>query len=380
MEINVFSLLPLVALFANLILGLYILYRNPRDTLSRLYALVVFSLVVWSAANFLAFIASSAEEAAFINKFVSIGSLLAPAFILHFFLVFTRKVKPIKWLYVALLYVPAAIFLVIDFATPLITESAEASYWGYRIIHGAAYIPETMYMVIYAVTGIALCYRFYMKARLDKEKSESLLLMIAISIPVVGGVVTEIILPVLDIVVIPLTSTFTTITAVIIAYAMVKYGLLIITPRMVAERILNTMPDCVIAVDMNDRISFTNRETNEILGYGEEELIGEPFDEIMTPDGMTGFRVSRELGKELKNFETEVMRKDGKMVLVSVNASEIRERKNVVGHVLVLRDIRETTELIRSLKEKTKELERRRRKIRKSKRVFVKDIGRMRIG
>ncbi len=379
MEINVFSLLPLVALFANVILGLYITYRNPRETLTRLYILVVFSVAIWSAANFFAFTASSAGEAEFMNRFVSIGSLLSPVFLLHFFLVFTRKVP--RRLYTALLYVPAAIFLVIDFATLLITESAEAAYWGYRIIHGAAYVPETIYMVIYAVTGLVLCYGFYRKSKSDRERSESILLIIAIAIPVVGGAMTEIVLPLLDITIIPLTSTFSTLTAVIIAYAMVRFGLLIITPHMVAERILDTMPDCVVAVDMNDRISFANKETNEILGYKEEELIGEPLDEIITPDGLTGFRVSRELGKELKNFETEVVRKDSKKVLVSVNASEIRDRKkNIVGYVLVLRDIRETTELIRTLKEKTMELEKRRRKIRKSKRVFIREIGGMRIG
>lgn len=379
MEINVFSLLPLVAVFANVILGLYITYRNPRETLTRLYILVVFSVAIWSAANFFAFTASSADEAAFMNKFVSIGSLLSPVFLLHFFMVFTRKVP--KRLYVALMYVPAAFFLVIDFTTPLITESAEAAYWGYRIIHGAAYVPETMYMVIYAVTGLILCYGFYRKSRLGRERSESLLLIIAIAIPVIGGIVTEIALPLLDIVVIPLTSTFSTLTAVIIAYAMIRYGLLIITPHMVAERILDTMPDCVVAVDMNERISFANKETNEILDYEEEELIGKPIESIMTPDGVTGFRVSRELDKELKNFETEIVRKDGKKVLVSVNASGIRDRKkNVIGHVLVLRDIRETTELIKTLKERTRELERGRKKIRKSKRVFVREIGGMRIG
>jgi len=381
MDVSVYSLLPLVAFLANVTLGCYIIYRNPKDMLSRLYTMVVFSLALWSLADFFSFVVTSPEMAIFWSKFATLGSSLVPAFFMHFFLTFTMKGKTPKKMYTMLLYVPVFIFTFINFTTMLITQSAEMAYWGFNFVRGVVYLPITTYITIYIVIGLLLCYRFYRRSTQERERKEAKFLIIAVSIPLVGGVITEIIFPMIDLVIIPLSTTFTTITAILIAYSMIKYGFMIITPRMVAERILDTISDSVVAVDKHNKISFVNRAATDILDYKEDNLIGKPLEKIMSSDGVTGFDVSKELSKDLKNFETELVRRDKKRVLVSVNASEIKDkRKNVVGHVLVLRDIRETTELIKTLKEKTKELEKRKRKLKKSKRVFVREIGGMKVG
>ena len=52
---NLYALLPLTAIFANLILGIYILYRNPKAKLNIIYGLFAFAVAAWSLGTFLDF-------------------------------------------------------------------------------------------------------------------------------------------------------------------------------------------------------------------------------------------------------------------------------------------------------------------------------------
>ncbi len=223
---NYYSLLPLSAFLANMILGFYILYRSPKEKLNKLYSLFAFSLAIWALGTFLSSTSSTSEAAMSWNKLTVVGSLVMPAVLLHFFLVFTKKEDALRKIFYFPLYLPALFFITADFATNLIYESAELVYWGYSYVAGTLYTLVAVYILGYFIIGILFCYRFYSKTSVVKEKTQAKLLIIAILIPLVGGVITEVIPKIVGFEVLPLSTLFITISSVIVAYAIIKYGLL----------------------------------------------------------------------------------------------------------------------------------------------------------
>ncbi|MCD6590865.1 MAG: HAMP domain-containing protein [Candidatus Aenigmarchaeota archaeon] len=222
---NVYTLLPLFAFFANISLGFYILYRNPKGKVNILYALVAFSVAVWSLGDFLVFTSPTPESAIYWDKLSTLGSMLVPVFLLHFFLIFTKSElasKRRKYL----LYIPAMLFGFLNFATNLIPDSAELNYWGYGVTGGSLYAPFISYIIIYVFAGLFLSYRFYSKTQSAKEKIQAKLLIVSISISLVGGVVTEAVPTILGFKIMPLTSSLSTLTALIIAYTIIKHKLM----------------------------------------------------------------------------------------------------------------------------------------------------------
>jgi hypothetical protein len=88
---NIYDVLSLIAFFANTALALYILYRDPKGRLNRLYAVVMFGFAVWSIGEFLSFTAATPEMAARIDMITWSGTIIMSAALLHFFLIFTKS-------------------------------------------------------------------------------------------------------------------------------------------------------------------------------------------------------------------------------------------------------------------------------------------------
>lgn len=222
---NVYSILPLVSFLANAILGLYILYRDPKGKLNILYSLIAFSVACWSLGDFLVFTAENPAAAIYWEKLSTLGSAFVPPMLIHFSLVFTKsKIASRKILY--LLYVPALLFIYVNFTTNLISGSVELKYWGYWITGGPLYTAFVSYIISYVFACTLIFYRFYFKTRGSKESIQAKLLTISIAVPLVGGTVTEIIPLTLGLENMPLTSTLTAITAFMIAYTMMRYRLM----------------------------------------------------------------------------------------------------------------------------------------------------------
>jgi signal transduction histidine kinase len=223
---NYFALLPLIAFSANLALGCYILYMDPKKNINRIFSLVTFALAIWALGNFFTFTAQDSIFALHWNKLALLGSSLYPVFLLHFFLIFTKRKSISKKLFLMSLYVPACFFIFVSFTTNLIVERVEFAYWGYQSVQGNLFFIYSLYMIGYFIASFYLSYHFYLHDASTNEKIQTKYLMIAITIPLVGGTITEVISPAIGYVVLPLSTTLTTIMVVIIASAIVWFKLM----------------------------------------------------------------------------------------------------------------------------------------------------------
>ena len=92
--------------------------------------------------------------------------------------------------------------------------------------------------------------------------------------------------------------------------------------------IINTSTDAVIFLDNEDRIKSWNKGAEDIFGYREEEIIGEPLQRLV-PDDLISLGELNYLRSELasqgliKKYETQRLHKSGRSIYVDISATRI---------------------------------------------------------
>jgi PAS domain S-box-containing protein len=108
--------------------------------------------------------------------------------------------------------------------------------------------------------------------------------------------------------------------------------------RMVADLVLETTAEGIWLIDGDARTTFVNRRLAQLLGYTEEEMLGEPIfsfiDRERWPVAERNLR-QRELGIEDRQ-EVQLVRKDGTRVWVLGSANPVFDRNGEYAGALAL--------------------------------------------
>ena len=94
---NIVSYIPLFSAILNLSIGIYLLYKNPRNKINIFFFLFVLSLIIFNIGEFLTRISITAEEALFWGKISYSVLVFGPCFVLNFSLFFPRKIIPKRY-------------------------------------------------------------------------------------------------------------------------------------------------------------------------------------------------------------------------------------------------------------------------------------------
>jgi len=107
---------------------------------------------------------------------------------------------------------------------------------------------------------------------------------------------------------------------------------------------MNTMTEALVVADSQGNIITANKAAFDLLGYDEDDLIGQPITKIMSWE-------SEERVKEasVTGFETQLLANDGKGIPVYLSSSWIRDEGGAFKEVVcVAADLTERVELARS--------------------------------
>jgi PAS domain S-box-containing protein len=106
---------------------------------------------------------------------------------------------------------------------------------------------------------------------------------------------------------------------------------------------VDSSDDAVVSKDLNGVVTSWNKGAQRIFGYTAEEMIGQSIVRLMPPD-----RVNEEpvilarlrRGERVEHFETVRVRKDGRLIDVSLTISPVRDDSGqIVGASKIARDI-----------------------------------------
>lgn len=111
------------------------------------------------------------------------------------------------------------------------------------------------------------------------------------------------------------------------------------------RNLADTSLDAILVINEKDLITFWNKGAEKLLGYRFDEVIHSDFRMIFPEQEQTKqelYLMQQLLHVQgyLKNFETELRKKDGQLVKVEITRAFVKpERKEQMGSYLIVRDI-----------------------------------------
>lgn len=208
-------------------IGWFTINKDHKNQLNISYSFFAFSLALWSFAHFMIFTSSNSESALFWDNFANFGSILTPISLFIFTLVLTKIYNKMHKIIFTFLILLGLVLIYLSLLPNMMAVSSTPSWWGYDVMDGTLWPTVVILNLLLTTLSILLCL-----IRVNKKEKASIikqkrLIGLGILFPFIGGVCTQIIPRILDFSMMPLTTFFSTVTAVVIAYEILKHELMI---------------------------------------------------------------------------------------------------------------------------------------------------------
>ena len=117
--------------------------------------------------------------------------------------------------------------------------------------------------------------------------------------------------------------------------------------------------DAMMTTDPRGIITDVNKQAEALTGCTRDELIGAPFKNTFTDPGRAQAGINRVLAEgKVTNYELTARTRDGKLTVVSYNATTFHDRdRRLQGVVAIARDVTELKQFEHTLQQKNVELE-----------------------
>ncbi len=343
---NYFSHLHIIASILYFCMAAFVLYRNFRAPLNRVTAGILLCLGVWSyGMTAVHNLQSTASMARIFDYISSFGSFSFCVFALWFALMFTEKWRVLRFraLYVAFAVLPL-FFIVLEWFDLLVVDYVRRPYgWGVVWSDSVWMYLLYAYLIIFLVPTLFMLADYARRQENPIKKKRARIIYITAAISFALGSVTDLILPALDIYVIPgIADILAFVWAGGLFHVMIRYKFLVLTPTAVADDILSTMNEALVLLNPKGEVVTANRSAQRLLGYSEGELKGKNLDMIFVDE-----RIARSvmndvvLKRKAKNYDCALRTRNGENVGVMLSCSLIQQDDKLSGVVCVARDVRE---------------------------------------
>ncbi|MFX1466592.1 MAG: PAS domain S-box protein [Promethearchaeota archaeon] len=361
---NEFALFSLLSAVVSIFLGSFVFSKNSNNWINRLFMIFCLSQAYWAITEFGYRSATEFHIAAIWLKMNSLWPLTI-VFLLHFVLVFTEQINLLRnKLTYLLMYAPALIIVYLDLT--VFSGEPMLTYWGwtYRI-------PENFMLFIVSRTwgaglgilAFCLCLQYYIKSIDLRKKKQAKYVSIGISFPVLLGIVTEWLLPSIQIRIPEFTASSTVLGSFFIGYAIIRHELFILSPSTAADSVIDTMSDAFFLVSPEGKIISVNLASIQLLEYKENEIIQMPLENILINKndnpGSTGCVFDNLIkAGNVNDVEMNIKTKNGHLIPISLSSSIMHDNEdNLVGIVLIGRDITERKQIEKKITSYTENLE-----------------------
>lgn len=345
-----------LAIYTGLIV--YILLKNPKAPLNRLCACVFLSFALYSFGQLFLLNSTSVAQAKFWVKVSSLGWCTFPTLALWFYICFAEKGWWPRhfWMYAGSALV-SIYFIYQQFLENLIVDLTQMPYgWAIELSKSSASLAFSLYYAVFVLLCVYFALDMFRNAHDLRKKKGAYISGITMLIVLSLGFLTDTILPVLKIHVVPLMGNVVAlIWACGLAYVVERYGILTLKPVYVTSEILSTMGDSLILVDMTGRIAYANQAALRMLGYSAQEINGRTFYSLFEASGPLNleedaFYSTLISSKIVKDINVLFSATDGRTVPVLFSASLAERDEIPVGVVVTAHDMTSYVEVSENLR------------------------------
>ena len=186
---EIFAVSGLINGIASLGFGFLVIYKNWKDTINRMFFLLMIGMVVWSFGYWQWQLSTDYDSALFWARILTIGSILIPPFYLHWILLLLKKKDKSRNL-LRLVYVLTGLILLFSFSNLLIKGVIQQSWFMFWPQPGILY-HFYLFAVYFCLVFYALYLLFKTYKASDSEKRGQIFYVIFGSIAGFGGGLTN---------------------------------------------------------------------------------------------------------------------------------------------------------------------------------------------
>jgi PAS domain S-box-containing protein len=356
-----FAVVAIIGFFVAGFCGAFILSRDPRSPLHRLFFYAVALIALFDLAQFVALTASSAEFADVCLKVAFTFFVFYAASMFYFIYFFTKKINPpVNSLFYLLLYGPVLIMSCIRWLTDIFFLAAKETHFGYASVYGHYYSWLAICIAMLFLANLYLLVSGRRQAKTERERRQYFWVIGGVLSSIFFGVLFEIVLPLFGFRYVNMLPASTLFFFVFCAVAIVRYGFLGVTPAFLAQSIFDTMSGLLLFVDPTRIVRMINRNFVRSLGYSPEEVIGTRCDKYHS-DKETHEEVHLVISEkgEIRGRPASLLKKDGNILPVRCDAAVVKDEfGDEVGSVFIFVDITKEQELLSEQKAAIDELTR----------------------
>lgn len=354
------NFLPFLHFFVFLVycyLIVIVLWKDPKSLLNRVCAVLLACFAVWSFGLIFIYNSRTPKDTVMLfDNIASIGWIGFSSFFLWFALVFIEKKKILKSKIFYLFIFILPLLLIYKQWTGFLTVDYIKQTWGWESVWSDSIWTYLFYLyyLSFMVIGLYLILNFGRKTEEPLKKKQAKIVFVTVLVSLVFSTLTDVILPELNIRTIPpsLANVITLFWAFGLAYAMVKYKLMVITPATAAENILSTIADSLILLDREGNIVNLNKATLDLSGYKKDELEEKSVEIFFREKDFKSTLLDKAIKKEaIINYELNFKTRTGDNIPVIFSSSTIiDEAGDVAGIVCIVKDITERKNSERKLR------------------------------
>lgn len=356
---NYLPFLHLFCFFVYAYMAGFLLYKDSKSLVNRACAALMICFSIWNFSDIFTrniYLELTGKTAMLLQNISSFGWLCFPVAMLYFAIAFSRNEKIFKSnIFRFIVIVLPALLIYKEWTNGILINPVKQYYgWAFTWSNTIWTYLFYAYYVSFVLISIYFVYMYGKKAERLLDRKQSKAIVISISIGLIAGTISDVIIPVLDIWNIPsLSDVFILFFAIGIVYAIVKYKFLAITPATAAENIISSMKEFFILLDQDKKIIAVNKSIISSSEYDSKELekgaVKSLFKENSPIITLLGKVINGEI---VKNQEDSIITKNGKEIPIIFSCSLLKSKEgSILGIVFIARDI---TERKKSEEEKEK--------------------------
>jgi len=338
--ISIYNVFAATATTLCLLFAIFIYSRNRKGTLNRVFIGTIAFGAYWAFTTFMTLQAGNASVALFWKQ---IG-FLWPFFytlVFQFTLVFTGNRFVTSKTGILLLYLPTIFFSVYDLTTNQLLGLPVVDSIGYIFLAQNTVAGWAFVFWCTTISGGAAyaCVRFALRVKERNKKQQAKIISIGLIFPIILTISSKVGPFVIGIYIHYIGVAPAALFCAFVTYATWKYDLFNVNPAMAAENIIETMPDSFILTDSDGQIIRVNSALTSLLGYSENELVGERLGLLLKEDQRQLLQFIGDI-QEIKNQETQIISKENTAIPVSISSSLIKNKKGEkIGITVIIHDL-----------------------------------------
>jgi PAS domain S-box-containing protein len=357
---NAYAIVSAIAVLINLVFLFIATRLNIRGAEATWFVVFICAMTMYGLADCLTRLSATPEGAIFWLKFQGVSVLEPGAYFLFLLHYLNPRVKAMRT--TALVIFTTIVVLFFWGNSNLLLNNNVADIkrysWGYYNDVGSAFWIVILWVFFTSMCSLYLLLRYLRHTRYPILRRQAMLFLASALLPLMAGLITEQILPVIGINVVPMHVVFGSIGVGLILWGLERYRVFRISPALISEEILSMMSEAVVVVNANQEIEFANRQAQQLLLYSDDTI--RRITDVMPAESAE--RIIHQL-KQLDARQTvmiddiTIAQDTASVVRVRLSISRLSEENSIKGFLFVITDVTELKMSYEALQDKKASVE-----------------------